>query len=209
MTPQAIRDGFDHLHDDSQMQSLANAARSSSEADYKAGGFFLTTVGRVQTPTLSIVVEREEKIRTFIARDYWEVKAEFIAAAGLYEGRWFDPNFKKNEFDPEARESRLWSGAQALAFQLLTLLRDLGVEDLTLPELTGGWEQKLAQIEQGQMARTEFMHEIALMTQQFVKRAKEYDSDTIPGDYATLSTPCPHCGGVIKENYRRFACSQC
>jgi len=39
------------------------------------GGFFLTTVGRVQTPTLSIVVEREEKIRKHVARDYWEIKA--------------------------------------------------------------------------------------------------------------------------------------
>jgi DNA topoisomerase-3 len=42
-----------------------------------------------------------------------------------------------------------------------------------------------------------------------VKRAKEYDSDTIPGDYATLTTPCPHCKGSVKENYRRFACEKC
>jgi DNA topoisomerase-3 len=47
------------------------------------------------------------------------------------------------------------------------------------------------------------------MTQTIVKRAKEYDSDTIPGDYATLETPCPHCGSVVKENYRRFACTKC
>jgi DNA topoisomerase-3 len=47
------------------------------------------------------------------------------------------------------------------------------------------------------------------MTQIIVKRAKEYDNDTIPGDYATLTTPCPHCGGLVKENYRRFACTQC
>ena len=47
------------------------------------------------------------------------------------------------------------------------------------------------------------------MTQTIVKRAKEYDSDTIPGDYATLTTPCPNCGGQVKENYRRFACTQC
>ncbi len=53
------------------------------------------------------------------------------------------------------------------------------------------------------------MLEIAQMTQQIVKRAKEYDSDTIPGDYATLDTPCPQCGGQVKENYRRFACTAC
>jgi len=50
------------------------------------------------------------------------------------------------------------------------------------------------------------MKEIAEMTQHIVKKAKEYDRDTIPGDYATLETPCPNCGGVIKENYRRYSC---
>ncbi|MFS8973053.1 DNA topoisomerase III [Cupriavidus necator] len=515
MTPQAIRDGFASLREDEDMLPLADAARCRSEADWlvgingtramtafnsKGGGFFLTTVGRVQTPTLSIVVEREEKIKHFVPRDYWEVRAEFIAAAGLYEGRWYDPKFKKSEFDPEARESRLWSEAEAKsivaacrdktgtvteeskpstqqspalfdlttlqreansrfgfsakntlglaqalyekhkvltyprtdaralpedyldtvkqtmdmladsspnylphakkilaqgwvrpnkkifdnskisdhfaiiptlqapknlsepeqklydlvvrrflavffpaaefqvttritevaghhfktegkvlvnpgwlviygreaqgdkdaanlvpvakdekvkadkvesvglttkpparyneatllsamegagklvdddalreamagkglgtpatraaiieglltekylvregreliptakAFQLMTLLRGLGVQELTQAELTGEWEHKLSQIERGRLKRDEFMLEIAQMTQQIVKRAKEYDSDTIPGDYATLDTPCPQCGGQVKENYRRFACTAC
>ena len=44
------------------------------------------------------------------------------------------------------------------------------------------------------------------MAERIVKKAKEYDRDTIPGDYATLATPCPNCGGVVKENYRRYAC---
>ena len=98
MTPAAIREGFASLRTDEEMQPLADAARCRSEADWlvgingtramtafnsKSGGFFLTTVGRVQTPTLSIVVEREELIRKFISKDYWEVKAEFIAAAGV------------------------------------------------------------------------------------------------------------------------------
>lgn len=512
MTPQAIREGFAKLRSDEDMQPLADAARCRSEADWlvgingtramtafnsKGGGFFLTTVGRVQTPTLSIVVEREEKIRRFVPRDYWEVKADFACAAGIYEGRWFDPKFKRNEQDPEQRESRLWSEAaaesvvaacrdregkvteeskpstqlspalfdltslqreangrfgfsakntlglaQALyekhkvltyprtdsralpedylgtvrdtlgvlkdtdnyrrfserilgqgwvkpnrrifdnskisdhfaiiptlqtprnlsepeqklydlvvrrflavfypaaefqvttritevaghhfktegkvlvapgwlevygrgsqgdeanlaavkndetvrteeiaahklvtkpapryneatllsamegagklvgdddlreamagkglgtpatraavieglltekylvregreliptakAFQLMTLLRGLGVQELTHPELTGEWEHKLAQMERGNLPRDAFMQQIAQMTQTIVKRAKEYDSDTIPGDYAVLATPCPHCGGQVKENYRRFACTQC
>ncbi len=512
MTPAAIRDGFAHLRNDEDMLPLADAARCRSEADWlvgingtramtafnsKGGGFFLTTVGRVQTPTLSIVVEREEKIRRFVSRDYWEVRAEFVGAAGFYEGRWFDPKFKRDEFDPEKRDSRLWSLpaaesivaachgregtvseeskpstqlspalfdltslqreangrfgfsakntlglAQALyekhkvltyprtdaralpedyigtvkqtlemlkesnnylphakqvldkgwvkpnkrifdnskisdhfaiiptlqapkslsepeqklydlvvkrflavffpaaeyrvttritevaghhfktegkvlvepgwlqvygrdaggddanlvpvqknekvktdkiaahqlvtkpparyneatllsamegagklvddeelreamaakglgtpatraaiiegllgekylvregreliptakAFQLMTLLRGLGVEELTAPELTGEWEYKLSQMERGKLPRDAFMQEIARMTQTIVKRAKEYDSDTIPGDYATLETPCPNCGGQVKENYRRFACTKC
>ncbi|WP_175837225.1 DNA topoisomerase III [Burkholderia anthina] len=512
MTPQAIRDGFANLRSDTDMQPLADAARCRSEADWlvgingtramtafnsKGGGFFLTTVGRVQTPTLSIVVEREEKIRRFIPRDYWEVRAQFVCAGGFYEGRWFDPKFKRDELDPEKRDSRLWSLpaaetivaacrdqigtvseeskpstqlspllfdltslqreangrfgfsakntlglAQALyekhkvltyprtdaralpedylstvqstlemlkesnnylphakqvldkgwvkpnkrifdnskisdhfaiiptlqapkalsepeqklydlvvkrflavffpaaefrvttritevaghrfktegkvlvepgwlqvygrdaegadanlvpvqkdekvkadeiaavalvtkpparyseatllsamegagklveddelreamaakglgtpatraaiiegllgekylvregremiptakAFQLMTLLRGLGVKELTAPELTGEWEYKLSQMERGNLGRDAFMQEIARMTQQIVKRAKEYDSDTIPGDYATLETPCPNCGGQVKENYRRFACTKC
>jgi DNA topoisomerase III len=517
MTPGAIRDGFTHLRSDEEMLPLADAARCRSEADWligingtramtafnsKEGGFYLTTVGRVQTPTLSIVVEREEKIKKFVPRDFWEVRAEFVCAAGIYEGRWLDTKFKKDETDPEKRAERLWSKAaaesiatacrgkqgsvteeskpttsmapalfdltslqreansrfgfsakntlglaQALyekhkvltyprtdsrhlpedyigtvkqvletvsenhnyqqfasqiinknwvkpnkrifdnakisdhfaiipttqapknlsepeqklydlvtrrfmavffppaefqvttrytevsghqfktegkvmtnagwlaiygkeaqdekdsenggnlvpvakgekvltekvsanglvtkpparyseatllsamegagklvddeelreamagkglgtpatraaiiegllnekyllregreiiptakAFQLMTLLRGLGVNELTAPELTGEWEYKLSQMEKGKISREEFMRQIAQMTQVIVKRAKEYDNDTIPGDYATLKTPCPNCGGIVKENYRRFACTQC
>ena len=526
MTPQAIRDGFDKLRSDAQMQGLADAARSRSEADWlvgingtramtafnsRDGGFFLTTVGRVQTPTLSIVVEREEKIRKHVSRDYWEVKAGFAAAAGAYEGKWFDPAYKKEKAvgpDPsnpvpegDRRADRLWTEAQAnaisaavlgqtgtvteeakpsnqsspllydlttlqreansrfgfsakttlsiaqalyekhkvltyprtdsralpedyvptvkqtfemiagedlpgplrelalharkglnagyvkpmkrvfdntkvsdhfaiiptlqapkslteveaklydmvvkrfiavfyppaefmvttritavaghhfqtngkvlvnpgwlavygkeaqdedanlvpvtpgeqvpnehvsvnpnktkpparyteatllsamegagkmidddelreamaekglgtpatraqtieglilekymlregrelvptaKAFQLMTLLRGLGVEDLFRPDLTGQWEHQLAEMEQGRLGRGAFMSGIAEMAERIVRKAKEYDRDTIPGDYATLTAPCPNCGGVVKENYRRFTCT--
>ena len=93
--------------------------------------------------------------------------------------------------------------------QLMTLLKGLDVHELTSPELTGEWEHKLKQMEQGQLARDVFMREIAQMTQVIVKRAKEYDRDTVPGDYITLTTPCPKCSAVVKENYRRYACTQC
>ncbi len=95
----------------------------------------------------------------------------------------------------------------AKAFQLMTLLRGLGVEELSRPELTGEWEYKLAQMEKGQLSRDAFMQQIADMTQRIVKKAKEYDRDTVPGDYATLATPCPNCGGIVKENYRRYTCA--
>ena len=91
----------------------------------------------------------------------------------------------------------------------MTLLRGLGIDELTQPELTGGWEYKLKMMEGGAISRETFMREIAQMTQIIVKRAKEYDKDTIPGDYVTLKPPCPHCGGVVKENYRRFSCESC
>src|SRR6185312_13929332 len=114
MTPGAIREGFAQLRDDTSMLPLADAAFSRSEADWlvgingtramtafnsKSGGFFKTTVGRVQTPTLAIVVEREHKIRKFISRDFWEIIGTFDAAAGQYTGRWFDEKFAKPEKD--------------------------------------------------------------------------------------------------------------
>src|SRR5690606_11490569 len=110
-------------------QPLADAARCRSEADWlvgingtramtafnsRDGGFYLTTVGRVQTPTLAIVVEREEKIKRFVSRPYFEVHAEFGVAAGAYPGRWFDASFRKGD-DPEARAERIWDCAKAEA----------------------------------------------------------------------------------------------
>ena len=89
----------------------------------------------------------------------------------------------------------------------MTLLRGLAIEDLTKPELTGNWEFQLAEMEQGKLSRAAFMKDIAAMAERIVRKAKEYDRDTIPGDYATLAAPCPNCGGVVKENYRRFTCT--
>ena len=129
MTPASIREAFETLRSDDEMLPLADAARSRSEADWlvgingtramtafnsKEGGFYLTTVGRVQTPTLAIVAEREDKIRRFVSRNYWEVRAKFDAKAGQYEGRWLDETFKKSD-DPDARAERLWEEAKAAA----------------------------------------------------------------------------------------------
>ena len=94
----------------------------------------------------------------------------------------------------------------AKASQLMTLLRGLGVEDLTRPELTGEWEYRLSEIEKGRLSRDAFMASIAEMAERIVAKAKTYGRDTIPGDYATLASPCPGCGGVVRENYRRYAC---
>jgi len=129
MTPAAIRDGFAKLRADRELLSLADAAKCRAEADWligingtramtafnsKEGGFYLTTVGRVQTPTLAILVEREERIRAFVARDYWEVHARFTVAAGEYAGRWIDPEFSRDD-DPERKPERLWNAARAEA----------------------------------------------------------------------------------------------
>ena len=128
MTPAAIREGFAKLRADAAMQPLADAAVCRSESDWlvgingtramtafnsKDGGFYKTTVGRVQTPTLAILVEREERIKNFVARDYWEVHAEFEGDAGRYTGRWFDERFDRKADDAELRPERIWDAARA------------------------------------------------------------------------------------------------
>jgi len=128
MTPAAIREGFASLKSDESMQPLSDAAMSRSEADWlvgingtramtafnsKLGGFFKTTVGRVQTPTLAILVEREAKIRGFKPRDFWEVLGTFDCAAGNYTGRWFDEKFSKSDDDEQLKAERVWDKAKA------------------------------------------------------------------------------------------------
>lgn len=127
MTPTAIREGFASLKSDESMLPLSDAATSRAEADWlvgingtramtafnsKMGGFFKTPVGRVQTPTLAILVEREQKIRGFKPRDFWEVIGTFGAAAGSYTGRWFDEKFSKAD-DEQLKAERVWDVAKA------------------------------------------------------------------------------------------------
>ena len=123
MTAGAIRDGFATLRDDATMQPLSDAATSRSEADWlvgingtramtafnsKTGGFHLTTVGRVQTPTLAILVDREERIKKFVSRNYWEIHGTFAAQAGEYDGRWFDEKFSRKDGDDQLKPERVW-----------------------------------------------------------------------------------------------------
>ncbi|MFA7345160.1 MAG: DNA topoisomerase III [Terrimicrobiaceae bacterium] len=127
MTPEAIREGFAGLRNGEEMLPLAEAAVCRSESDWlvgingtramtafnsKGGGFQLTPVGRVQTPTLAILAEREEKIRAFKPRPFFEVHGDFGVEAGAYCGRWFSEGFKKNG-DEDARAERIWERAIA------------------------------------------------------------------------------------------------
>jgi DNA topoisomerase-3 len=132
MTQTSIRDGFEQLRKDRELLPLADAALCRSESDWlvgingtramtafnsKEGGFYKTTVGRVQTPTLAILVDREERIRAFKPRDYWEIHATFAASAGEYAARWFDESFQKAKDDGEARPERLWDQKRAEAIR--------------------------------------------------------------------------------------------
>jgi DNA topoisomerase-3 len=131
LTPDAIRQGFQNLRNGSDLDSLADAARGRSQADWLVGmnlsractlafgdGFGDTlSVGRVQTPTLAMVVEREWAVRAFVAEDYCEVVATFeadqsagepSASAGGYQGTWFrapKPDAKAKRLPPDGREA--------------------------------------------------------------------------------------------------------
>jgi DNA topoisomerase-3 len=138
MTKSSIEEGFKRLRKDEDMQKLAAAAMCRSEADwlvgingsraltgYKSqwGGFFLTPCGRVQTPTLSMMVHREWDREKFVPKDYWEVHGLFAAEKGAsrgdagaeYNGRWFDPEFKKVEGEELLKPERIWEQARAQA----------------------------------------------------------------------------------------------
>jgi len=99
LTPQAIQRGFAELRPGSAYDALGAAARCRAEADWLVGlnatravtlwrgGNTLLSLGRVQTPTLSLLVTREREIQRFVPRDYFEVEAHLDAAGGSFVAR--------------------------------------------------------------------------------------------------------------------------
>ena len=109
MTDAAIQQGFADLKPASFYDSLYESARCRSEADWLVGmnasrAFSLAydahlSVGRVQTPTLNLIVKRDMEIKNFVPVDYWEIHANF----GDYEGLWLNPDTKDTRCPDEAR----------------------------------------------------------------------------------------------------------
>ena len=104
MTPAAIKDAFEHLRTAEEMENLKNAALCRSEADWlvgmngsrgltaynsSMGGFQITPCGRVQTPTLAIIVKREEERQEFKPQKFWTIEADFDNDGNAYQGKWF------------------------------------------------------------------------------------------------------------------------
>ena len=237
MTQGAIRDGFARLRNGQEMQGLGDAAVCRSESDWlvgingtramtafnsKTGGFHLTTVGRVQTPTLAIVVEREKKIREFKPRPYWEVEAEFAAKAGSYTGKWFDEGYKGKEDDEHARADRLWEQTKADAIRAATLGKPGIVTEEAKPEtrlspllfdLTS--LQREANARFGFSAKTTLSLAQALYEKHKVLTYPRTDSRCLPEDYlgtvkATLSVLTGEGAGkghdeVLLARYSPFA----
>ena len=159
MTLEAIREGFGRLRSDAEMQPLASAARSRNEADWLVGinatraftlrlsggrGSTVTSLGRVQTPTLTIIVDRERKIQEFKPRELHEITGKFRAAAGDYAGRWFDEAFKKDEAEIERTQrllERLQLSLPDAERQLDTVNGSLWDEHRTAPRL---WHRNIA-----------------------------------------------------------------
>ena len=205
MTQGAIRDGFARLRPGREMEGLGDAAVCRSESDWlvgingtramtafnsKTGGFHLTTVGRVQTPTLAIVVEREKKIREFKPRDYWEVEAEFSAKAGSYKGKWFDEGFKGKNDDEHARADRLWEIARAEAIRAATQGKPGEVSEESKPETRmspGLFDlttlQREANARFGFSAKTTLSLAQALYEKHKVLTYPRTDSRCLPEDY--------------------------
>jgi DNA topoisomerase-3 len=109
MTQTAIKDAFERLRSNAEMKNLQEAALSRSEADWlvgingsrgltaynsRFGGFQLTPCGRVQTPTLTLIVKREESRMAFVPQTFWTLIADFEDSFVHYAGKWL--NQKEN-----------------------------------------------------------------------------------------------------------------
>jgi len=222
MTPAAIRDGFAHLRTDGEMIPLAAAATCRSESDWligingtramtafnsKTGGFHLTTVGRVQTPTLAILVEREEKIKKFISRDYWEIHGTFAAEAGEYAGRWFDEKFSRKEGDDQLKQERVWDVAFAEAIKAKCLGKPGIVTEESKPTTSMSPQlydlttlQREANGRFGFSAKNTLGLAQALYEKHKVLTYPRTDSRALPEDY--LETVKTTLGMLAETNYR-------
>jgi len=219
MTPAAIREGFTQLRTDAEMLPLSDAATSRAEADWlvgingtramtafnsKQGGFFKTPVGRVQTPTLAVLVEREERIRKFIPRDFWEIIGTFDCAAGQYTGRWFEEKFVKSETDEQLKPERVWEQEKAEAVRAKCLGKPGIVTEESKPstslspllyDLTS--LQREANSRFGFSAKNTLGLAQALYERHKVLTYPRTDSRALPEDYiGTVKTTLTMLGGV-------------
>ena len=127
MTKEAIIDSFKNLRDGEEMKPLQDAARCRSESDWLigingtraiTGRMFgqrsrqMATVGRVQTPTLTLVYEREKLIKNFIPTAFWRLRGDFSLSEGDYVGYFVKPNFKKGDNEHD-RADRIWEKPEA------------------------------------------------------------------------------------------------
>jgi DNA topoisomerase-3 len=127
MTPAAIREGFRQLRPDAELRGLAAAAEGRAYSDWLIGmnaTRALTkrlksrrektawSAGRVQTPTLALLVDREAEVLAHVPRAYWRLEGHFERDGASWVGIWFDPDFSA-EGDDERRDDRIFDEARA------------------------------------------------------------------------------------------------
>jgi DNA topoisomerase-3 len=149
MTQGAILEAWDNLRPAASMKNLADAAKCRSEADWlvglnstraltcfrsRHGGFNITAAGRVQTPTLSILAQREAEIQAFVPQAYWEVSAVFQVAKGQYPATWIDETWKKDESKPHGKAERIWNAQEAEEIKQRCLDKTGTVTEETKPQ---------------------------------------------------------------------------
>ncbi len=152
MTPAAIKDAFEHLRTAEEMESLKDAALCRSEADWlvgmngsrgltaynsSMGGFQITPCGRVQTPTLAIIVKREEERLQFVPQKFWTVEADFDNGGNAYLGKWFTAD-KENGKD---RVKQIFDGEKAAEILAKCKGKPGKIEETTAPS-----QQKCGQL---------------------------------------------------------------
>ena len=123
MTTDAIKQAFASLKDNKELEPLEDTALCRSESDWliginatraltgfnsRRGGFFLTPCGRVQTPTLSLLVKRERARHAFVSQPFWTLLAHFTCNNESYDGKWIDLSFTKDPADPYKKMDRIW-----------------------------------------------------------------------------------------------------
>jgi len=128
MTSEAIRKALSNLRNNAEMLPLEDTALCRSESDWliginatraltgfnsRRGGFFLTPCGRVQTPTLSLLVKRERVRKQFKPKHYFNLLATFTYGDSRYTGKWIDTDFKNDPQDQYLKADRIWKLEQA------------------------------------------------------------------------------------------------
>tara|TARA_R110002073_G_scaffold106112_1_gene239702 strand:+ start:660 stop:3191 length:2532 start_codon:yes stop_codon:yes gene_type:complete len=225
MTPDSIRQGFTKLLDNAEVESLAEAAVSRSESDWlvgingtramtafnsQEGGFHKTTVGRVQTPTLAILVEREEKIKKFVPHSYWEIHGTFATENGNYHGKWFDEKFSKDKANNELKAERLWEQNEAETIRNKCQGKPASVSEESKPaKETCPLLYDLTSLQRDANSRFGFSAKVTLsLAQALYERHKmltypRTDSRALPEDYIATVKDTLHTLG--KTNYGEFA----
>lgn len=225
MTPASIRQGFSNLLDNSEVQSLADAAMSRSESDWlvgingtramtafnsQEGGFHKTTVGRVQTPTLAILVEREEIIKKFVSQNYWEIHGTFATVNGNYNGRWFDEKFSRDKENSQLKAERVWEQNKAEAIQVKCQGKPGKVSEESKPtKETCPLLYDLTSLQRDANSRFGFSAKVTLsLAQALYEKHKvltypRTDSRALPEDY--MATVKETLNSLEETNYGEFA----